>query len=405
VLALSICRGLGRSEEGCAGIQFSIQSNNMHHRVAIAFMCLAVGSLLAAGTHAQAPEGPITPRPGTVIQQAPIIKIRSLLVNAPVTVRDAKGEMVNTLEARNFRVTDNGVPQTISHFDLGGDAVSMVVAVETSSRVEPLLPEVRRSGILLTQTVMGPNGDGAVMGFNDSVDKLQDFTSSADTIEKTISRLREGTSGSKLYDAMALGVEMLSGRPEGTTGEPGRRRVLVVIAESDDKGSEAKLGAVLRQAQLQNVTIYSVGLSSTRAELQKNAEYKRPPNPAPDGTFGLPPVPGSVQTPSTENARYGNVDLMALAVWAVSHIKDQIAGSGLQVASAATGGAHMATWKNRSVESAIDEIGAELHSQYVLTYTPTGTDVGGYHEIKVDVDQPGLKVRSRPGYYLAEPES
>jgi VWFA-related protein len=348
----------------------------MRQRVAIAVLWLAVASLLAAGTHAQAPEGPIRPQPGTVIQQAPTIKIRSLLVNAPVTVRDAKGEMVNTLEARNFRLTDNGVPQTISHFDLGGDAVSMVVVMETSSRVEPLLPELRRSGILLTQTVMGPNGDGAVIGFNDSVDKLQDFTSSADTIEKTISRLREGTSGSKLYDAMALGVEMLSGRPEGTTREPGRRRVLLVIAESDDTGSDAKLGAVLRQAQLQNVTIYSVGLSSTRAELQKKPEY---------------------------NARYGNVDLIALTAWAVTHVKDQIAGNGLQVAAAATGGAHIATWKDRSVENAIDEIGAELHSQYVLTYAPTGTDADGYHEIKVDIDQAGLKVRSRPGYYLAEP--
>jgi hypothetical protein len=116
-------------------------------------------------------------------------------------------------------------------------------------------------------------------------------------------------------------------------------------------------------------------------------------------------VPGSVQTPSTENARYGTIDLMALAVWAVSHIKDQIAGSGLQVAAVATGGAHIATWKDRSVESAIDEIGAELHSQYVLTYIPTGTDVGGYHEIKVEVNQSGLTVRARPGYYLAEPES
>jgi VWFA-related protein len=297
------------------------------------------------------------------------------------------------------------VAQKISHFELGGDAVAMVVVVETSSRVEALLPEVRKSGILLTQTVMGPNGEGAVIGFNDSVDKLQDFTSSADAIETTISRLREGTSGSKLYDAMALGVEMLSGRHEATTLEPGRRRVLVVLAESDDQGSDVKLGAVLRKAQLQNVTIYSVGLSSTRASLQKKAEYKRPPNPAPDGTFGLPPVPGSVQTPSTENARYGTIDLMALAVWAVSHIKDQIAGSGLQVAAVATGGAHIATWKDRSVESAIDEIGAELHSQYVLTYIPTGTDVGGYHEIKVEVNQSGLTVRARPGYYLAEPES
>jgi VWFA-related protein len=368
-------------------------------------ICAAVGLWAPRNSYGQAPEGPITPLPGVPVQQPPTIKVQSLLVNAPATVRNAKGEFVDNLEAKDFRVTDNGVEQKISHFELGGDAVAMVVVVETSSRVETLLPEVRKSGILLTQTVMGPNGEGAVIGFNDSVDRLQDFTSSADAIEATISRLREGTSGSKLYDAMALGVEMLSGRREATTLEPGRRRVLVVLAESDDKGSDAKLGAVLRKAQLQNVTIYSVGLSSARASLQKKAEYKRPPNPAPDGTFGLPPVPGSVQTPSTENARYGTIDLMALAVWAVSHIKDQITGSGLQVAAVATGGAHIATWKDRSVESAIDEIGAELHSQYVLTYIPTGTDLGGYHEIKVEVNQPDLKVRARPGYYLAEPDT
>jgi len=39
---------------------------------------------------------------------------------------------------------------------------------------------VRKTGILFTQTVMGPNGEAAVVGFNDSVDKLQDFTTDGD---------------------------------------------------------------------------------------------------------------------------------------------------------------------------------------------------------------------------------
>jgi len=56
---------------------------------------------------------------------------------------------------------------------------------------------------------------------------------------------------------------------------------------------------------LANVTIYSVGFLR-RAALQKKAEYKRPPNPAPDGTFGLPPIPGSVQTPQ-QKRRYGTL--------------------------------------------------------------------------------------------------
>ena len=67
----------------------------------------------------------------------------------PVTVRNAKGEMVNDLDAKDFRITDNGVEQKISHFDLGGDPVSVVILIETSTRIDPMLPEMRKTGILL----------------------------------------------------------------------------------------------------------------------------------------------------------------------------------------------------------------------------------------------------------------
>lgn len=365
--------------------------------------------LLVAGVAcAQAPEGPIEPQAGVAIQQAPPgtrIKLQSVLVNTPVTVRDSKGEMVHNLEVNDFHVTDNGVEQKISHFDLGSEPLSIVVVVETSSRISAILPEIRRTGTLVTQTVMGPSGEAAIVGFNDTVDTLQEFTTDAEMVETKITRLKEGTSGARLYDAMSRGVDMLSERPGLTLTRQGRRRVMLVIAEAGDFGSEARLGEVLRRAQLENVTIYSVGISATRAALTKKPEYKRPAQPTPEGTFGQPPAPGTVQTPTTEDNRYGGVDLLALAVWAVMHVKDEVKENALQIATTATGGAHLATWKNQSIEKAIDEVGGELHSQYMLTYTPTGTDASGYHEIKVDVDKKELKVRARPGYYLAGPTS
>jgi VWFA-related protein len=360
----------------------------------------------------QSPSGPLPPKPGVEVQLPPKdtqakVKVHVALVNTPVIVRDGRGDMVHNLEARDFQVTDNGVAQQITHFDLGGDPLSMVILLETSSRIAPLLPEVRKTGILFTQTVMGPTGEAAVVGFNDSVDKLQDFTRNADLIENTIAHLGQGTSGSKLYDAMAVGVEMLSGRPQATADTPGRRRVLMILSEATDAGSEAKLGEVLRQAQLANVTIYSVGLSTTRAELQTKPKDTRP-QITPPGTFPLPPQPGVPQTPTSEENRYGNIDLMAAAVWAVQHIHDQVKDHALEVAATATGGEHLPTFKDRSIEKAIDEIGGELHSQYTFSYTPTGSDAAGYHEIKVNVvrkDAKNLKVRARPGYYLATPES
>ncbi len=370
--------------------------------ILLAVFCCAAGAL-----RAQAPEGPIAPKPGASIQQAPPeaqakLKVRVALVTTPVTVRDSKGSMVPDLEVKDFRVTDNGVQQKISHFDLGGDPISLVILMETSSRIEPLLPQLRKSGILFTQTVMGPSGEAAVVGFNDGVDKLQDFTTNADQIEKTVTRLQAGTSGSKLYDAMAVGVEMLTGRPQATPEKPGHRRVLLILSEATDVGSEAKLGEVLRQAQLANVTIYSVGLSTTAAELRQKPKDTRIRS-TPPGTFPLPPQPGVPQTPTSEENRYGNIDLMALAVWAVQHVENQVKDHALEVATTATGGAHFATFKDRSIEKATDEIGGELHSQYTVSYTPTGTNDTGYHEIKVEVDRKGLKVRARPGYYVAAP--
>ena len=49
---------------------------------------------------------------------------------------------------------------------------------------------------------------------------------------------------------------------------------------------------------------------------------------------------------------------------------------------------------------AVDAIGAELNSQYMLSYRPTGSDSPGYHQIKITVNRPGVKVRTRPGYFL-----
>jgi VWFA-related protein len=368
---------------------------------------ICAAALLAAGSGslwAQAPAGPISPTPGTQVQTAPPeakVRVRVTLVNTPVTVRDSSGRMVNNLDVKDFRVTDNGVTQEIRHFDLGGDPLSLVFLVETSSRIEPLLPEIRKTGILLTQTVMGPDGEAALVGFDDGVDKLQDFTTNGDLIEQTMTRLKEGASGTRLYDAMATGVEMLSGRPQATAERPGRRRVLFIMAEATDEGSTAKLGEVLRQAQLANVTIYSVGLSTTRSLLQAKPQSRRSPTPP----QGLPPFPGSAPTPTAQEQTQQGADLMALAVWAVQHVKDKVTDHALEIAATATGGEHLATFKDRSIEKAIDEIGGELHSQYTLSYSPQGTNDFGYHEIKVQVARKNLKVRARPGYYLAAPES
>jgi VWFA-related protein len=374
-------------------------------------------SICAQPVMAQAPEGPLPPPPpGTKIQATPPealakISARVTLVNTPVTVRDANGAMLHDLDEKDFVITDNGVPQKITHFDVGGDPISLVIVVETSSRVDSFLPQLRKTGILLSEQVMGPEAEAAVIGFDDSLKTLQGFTRSHDAVEAAFSGLTTNEPGICLFDAMSAGVEMLSGRrkPTQETPVPGRR-VLLIISEALDTGSDARLGEVLRRAQLENVTIFSVGLSTTRAELQSNPRENAPTPITPPGTYSMPGPPGTVPTPGAGNNQ--GFDLIALAQVLVEHSKSAATKHSLEVGAVATGGSYYSTYKGRSIESAIDEIGGELHSQYMISYEPKsrsgeGQDFG-YHQISVSLvadKAQGKKIVTRPGYYIPPPGS
>jgi VWFA-related protein len=370
-------------------------------------LTLLLGCAIAAPpARGQAPAGPLPPKPGVAPEKVPPqqlaktpapIRVRVNLVSMPVTVRDTKNELVFDLSANDFHVYDNGKEQKIEHFDLGGDPLSIVLLVETSSHIEPLLPAIRKSGIVFTQTVMGQTGEAAVMGFNDQSAVLQPFTGNHDAIEKVLNHLPEGTSGIKLYDSMLEAVRLLQKQPEN------RRRVLLVMSEAVDSGSEARLGEVLRAAQLSNVAIYTIGLSTTAAELRAKPSDNGPTRVGPPGTFPLPGIPGRPDTQSTQDEQYGNINLLALAVWVVQRAANVAHEQSLAVASTATGGAHVNTFRDQTIEKALDAIGGELHAQYTLGYRPPGDEPSGYHEIKVSVSRLNVKVRTRPGYYLPPP--
>lgn len=364
---------------------------------------------------AQAPEGPMAPRAGTPVQQTPpevLTKItaRVTLVSTPVTVRDSRGSMIHDLDQQDFLVTDNGVAQKITHFDVGGDPLSLVVVVETSSRLDPMLPQLRKLGSIFTEQVMGPDAEAAVLGFDDSVHRLQGFTRSHDSVQSVFAGLKTGESGHRLFDAMSDAVEMLSGRrkPSAETPVPGRR-VLLVISEALDSGSETKLGEVLRQAQLQNITIFSLGLSTIRGELQAKPRDNAPVPIAPPGISTIPGPPGTVNVPPAGGPGGDGIDLIALAQVIVQQAKSSETKHALELAAVATGGVYYSSFKGRSMESTLDEIGGELHSQYVISYSPPRADDGndfGYHKISVALTPDkaaGKKVSSRPGYYIPAP--
>jgi len=89
-----------------------------------------------------------------------------------------------------------------------------------------------------------PQDEAAVVGFNDSVDTLLDFTTSRVKVLDTMNQLQAGTAQARLFDAMATGIEMLSRlQPQPTADLPERRRVMVIMSEVTDVGSETHLSA------------------------------------------------------------------------------------------------------------------------------------------------------------------
>jgi VWFA-related protein len=379
-------------------------------RIQFRLLCAAmmVASLGPAARAQEAPPGPLPPRTGVQPEKTPprtlpsdlqkrAIRVRVNEVVAPVTVRNAKGEMLFDLTQENFHVFDNGVEQKIEHFDLGGEALSIVLAVETSSHIEPMMPSVRHTGLVFAETVMALTSEVSVIGFDDDVELLEKFTTDPDSVEKAIQNLRLGTSGMRLYDAMARGITLLQHRPEA------RRRILVVIGEAQDTGSENALGEVLRMAHMANVSIYTIGLSTAMADLR--ARPREHSQIGPPGTFPVPTPNGQPQTPELERQMQESADLMPLIIWLLKTGKNAIGPNSLEIASKSTGGLHMSVKKDASIEKAVDAIGGEIHAQYTLGYRPAGDEPSGYHEIKVTVDRPNVSVRTRPGYYLAPPES
>jgi len=72
---------------------------------------------------------------------------------------------------------------------------------------------------------------------------------------------------------------------------------------------------------------------------------------------------------------------------------------GSSILTAATGGTLLHFRKQRQLEDAIADLGIQLRSGYLLSYYPNSKE-SGYHTVKVEVDLPGAKVYSRPGYWL-----
>jgi VWFA-related protein len=319
------------------------------------------------------------------------IKTTTTVVIAPTTVRDRNGDFVNGLQLQDFELYDNNKLQKISA-DVRDEPLSLVVAVQRSSNLVDFLPKIQRIGTMLNQLVAGQDGEIAVVGFDHRMLLMQDFTKEGTKISEAMQKMTPGSSVHALVDAVDFSIRMLKNRP------PDRRRVLLLISEKRDRGSELRLREALTNAQFANVSIYSLDISTIVAALTDPGLPPRPPAIPPEAQH-LPG--GGVATPTTVDQNYYMGNYIPVLVDIFKAVKSVFVDDTLDVFTRFTGGREYSFIGEKSLDKAISGISDELHSQYLLSYSPNDQTTGGFHEIKVIVNRPNLEVRTRPGYWVA----
>jgi VWFA-related protein len=335
--------------------------------------------------------------PLAAAQESPTFITTTFNVTAPVTVFDKDDKLVNGLEAKDFTLLDNGVPQDIK-VDVSYVPISMVLAVQANSVVEPFLPTIKKLGSLLEGLVIGEQGECAVMAFDHRIRTLTDgFVSDSAEVKRALNKINPGSSTSAMIDTVFEATRLLKNRPNN------RRRVLLLVSETQDKGSEGRIREALLSAQINNIIIYSININRLVDKLAKKMETP-PQSHVPPGNRQLPPGVAMTQTNIDQMTGYGGrtTTFMPILVEIFTQVKAIFVPNPLEVFTKHTGGREYSFLSQRDMEEVVSKLGEEVNSQYLVSYNPNDKVKlqGGWHEIKVEVAR-GYKPRTRPGYWAA----
>jgi Ca-activated chloride channel homolog len=177
--------------------------------------------------------------------------VDEVVLNA--TVLDDKQHLVNTLAKDDFRVSEDGVQQTITSFQHQDIPISLGILVDNSGSMRTKRQAVNNAALDLVH-YSNPDDESFVVNFSDEAYIDQDFTSN-------VSKLRDGLShidskgGTALYDAIMASADYL------TKNAKRPKQVLLVITDGEDNASSTTLEETVRRIQdLQGPIVYSIGL-------------------------------------------------------------------------------------------------------------------------------------------------
>jgi VWFA-related protein len=319
-----------------------------------------------------------------------IFKVSTKIVLVPVSVTERNGDTVNGLTPYDFELLDNGHPQVITE-DITAHPISLVLVIQANSSVEHFLPKISLLGNLVQSQLLGDTGEVAVLSFDHRIKTILPMTADLDKLAPSLKKLTPGSSSSVVNDAVMSAINILRTQP--TT----RRRIIIVVAQNKNGGSEIDTRNVMAAADFAQVTIYPIDISKIISDLTATPQYNRPSAIPPEAR---PITAGVIQTPTTDSQNdMGNWVPAFQQIFDLA--KSVFIPNPLTVYARYTGGHSYNFATQKDLESAITKISSTLHSEYMLTYRPTNTPAGGFHQIVVHVKQRDLRITTRDGYYSA----
>jgi len=340
-------------------------------------------------------------------QEVPIFSSDVKVVNVLATVRDKHGQIVNNLTKDDFKLQQDGQPQTLHYFAKETDLpLTLGLLVDTSMSQRRLIEQERTASYSFLNNLMRPDKDKAfVIHFDWEVELLQDATSSRPKLEAALDKLDNprfgggsggGTSpgggsggsgypgggggrggghhiggGTDLYDAVFLASDEVARKLQG-------RKALIILSDGVDTGSRVSLDRAIETAQRANTVVYSILYADPDAYGHQGygGMGRHGGWGGPGGGMGRGPGGGYPQQQHPDGKK----------------VLERIARE--------TGGRFFEVSKKQPIDQIYSQIEQELRNQYSLGYTPDKAVAGpGYHKITLTTTNKDLIVQTRDGYY------
>lgn len=294
-----------------------------------------------------------------------VVRINTTLVTVPVSVLDRQGRFVYGLRREDFHLYEDGVEQSIVHFEPTEMPFTVALLLDTSASTRFDLEEIKEAAIAFAKQLR-PQDRVLVVTFNDEIYLLTEATNDFFRIREVIETGARSGQSTRLYDAVELVIKKRLNKIQG-------RKAMVLFTDGVDTASLRATGrSTLREVEELDALIYPIKYDTKEyvSNMRGGSIWTLPAL-----IFGGPVAAGSTDADYVRADRY------------------------LQGLADRTGGRLYSANDPVQLKQAFTSIAEEIRRQYRLGYYPrNATDNGERHSIKVNVNRPDIAVRSRNTY-------